>query len=702
MATFFGIPFTSLPSSSSSSSSSTTASATTTMNHTESSTANEESSTTETSFRENVVDEEEEMERRKVQECMDALRHVITTAEEEEVESLPSGAHDLSTLSSPSFENEANTMSYGAAVPCEENGPLQQFTTIDSMITTETRDGTNGMTPIQQHPEDCSTSSSSYPLPFSLYDSTNPFPNEEEEEDGIMYNLQNAPCFAESDEDDTISSNKQEVSQEESQLSFRASMMDDSLDITHPSLNCNDGTSQEEGGHTIFSSNMHSINSLSTLSPAFSSLPSSSSLPAALSNHLSISSVLTSSQLPSLTQEETKETSTTQSAMQKLLPSSTSTTTTTKSLQNIRPSSSMHDSTTFWNVGHSLLYQHENQNLQHNWNMHSQDNKDVADTTMGDSETATNNHDTNTHQEKHWYSNITTEDQWNEMKQFADLVWDALTPEERNISIPIPPPVPPTPPPVSFSSLDLENINQEEIQAMGLKAKEKIPNELICPFCNDVIVGAIVLNCSCTNCTCCNACVERHEKTSNVPPPPKDKVECVDGNDYVFVENVNSSQSKERKRSNLCPSCCKVYTNYIHCPALDVAILNTLQNLKEDDGVMPFVHFYYQRLFAWKIEVESRHEEYNVIIEKRKERVMMMLLQREEETFWNKGAKEDATTTTTTSRVNVGNTGNARNGGRMTTTVTTTQEERSKRLQMLLFFATAAFGVLGLNYRKRQ
>ncbi|KAL3943843.1 MAG: hypothetical protein SGBAC_002094 [Bacillariaceae sp.] len=148
-----------------------------------------------------------------------------------------------------------------------------------------------------------------------------------------------------------------------------------------------------------------------------------------------------------------------------------------------------------------------------------------------------------------------------------------------------------------------------------------LPGNFVCNLCDDVIVGALSLNCGCASSTVCSSCWE----TRN-PETSKSK-EVVDKLGYVMVQDGQRSLPS-------CPWCKEKIVSKINCHALDVAIFQIVQNLAATDNkAKSLKNAYFSRLEAWRNIVIERNENIKRQEEMQRDELLARLLQQEEELF---------------------------------------------------------------------
>ena len=126
-------------------------------------------------------------------------------------------------------------------------------------------------------------------------------------------------------------------------------------------------------------------------------------------------------------------------------------------------------------------------------------------------------------------------------------------------------------PGISASSINFQN--------SGYRAEVDLPPHLICGFCNDVVVGACILDCNCKSSVVCKPCWE------------------------------NRGRNQDDSKSNRCPSCQSNAELKAYCHALDAAILHIIESLPADsEDTITLKQGYYARLSDWRPAVSDRND----------------------------------------------------------------------------------------------
>jgi hypothetical protein len=182
-------------------------------------------------------------------------------------------------------------------------------------------------------------------------------------------------------------------------------------------------------------------------------------------------------------------------------------------------------------------------------------------------------------------------------------------------------PVPPAP----LKTHSSESISFEECSYC---AEDYLPDNFICRLCNDVIVGALSLNCGCASSTVCLSCWEANVSSLQQSPPD----EFTKKLDYVWV-------NKGQQASPSCPSCNASIKSNLNCHALDVAIFQIILNLPvKDNKTRSLKNTYYSRLEVWRCIVIGRNERSTRQEAARRDELLARILQ-EEENFFQDGTK---------------------------------------------------------------
>ena len=261
-----------------------------------------------------------------------------------------------------------------------------------------------------------------------------------------------------------------------------------------------------------------------------------------------------------------------------------------------------------------------------------------------------------------WWKYLSEKD-WERLQSEARSILDSMERNEEDgiASLPLPPPQPPT---------DILN-SFAEPPSLSHDARSSIvanlPNEFICPICDDVIVGAVVVGCGCPRSTCCFWCIEGGgSKPSAEPFPPEiEEIDEEEEEDYVMVEKSPETTQFKYENTKLqelpvkpsrtirttpcvkatCTSCGKVDALVVPCHALDVAICNSISNLsnsssENETDIQVFLYYYYRRLEEWRLELLSRR---NVLEEERnhrRQKMLALLIEAEEAALWSDRSKE--------------------------------------------------------------
>ena len=245
------------------------------------------------------------------------------------------------------------------------------------------------------------------------------------------------------------------------------------------------------------------------------------------------------------------------------------------------------------------------------------------------------------YQDKTWYDRLVSESDWEEFRLGAHSVLKAIlqpgSEKDENKLLPLPP-SPPTPDMLLFSSTDCPRVYYS--------AKDHVAPEFVCQICDDVMVGAIKLECDCPSAMVCASCwhedgVEKNaveteaNEEDQKDASTKRSPEYAERMDFVWVEN-----SKE------CPCCHKRVGATTTCHALDVAILHIVTDLaepsessplSEDKGKIPSLkQNYYARLAAWRAVVYEKNEIRCRREAVRHDELLARLIQEEERVIWRK------------------------------------------------------------------
>lgn len=182
-----------------------------------------------------------------------------------------------------------------------------------------------------------------------------------------------------------------------------------------------------------------------------------------------------------------------------------------------------------------------------------------------------------------WFSNFTESD-WDNFHARAKMVLRSL-PSTNIRPVCRLPPMPPR------ENEGLSVATDERSTAVPVTL---IPSSLICPICQNAIIGALTLDCECG----INVCTACWEYTSVTKPVEGSTFDLAYDLEYTFIPSFGGGYRQE------CPCCLGVVQNSIGCTALDVAILRIVENL--DRKYVSFQRSYYQRLTLWRDEVLIR------------------------------------------------------------------------------------------------
>ena len=261
-----------------------------------------------------------------------------------------------------------------------------------------------------------------------------------------------------------------------------------------------------------------------------------------------------------------------------------------------------------------------------------------------------------------WWKYLSEKD-WERLQSEARSILDSMDQSEEDgmASLPLPPPQPPTN--ILNSFADPPSLSQDARSAIVAN----LPDEFICPICDDVIVGAVVVGCGCPRSTCCFQCIEGGgSKPSAEPFPPEiEEIDEEEEEDYVMVEKSPETTQFKYENTKLqelpvkpsgtnrstpcgkatCTSCGKVDALVVPCHALDVAICNSISNLSKSSSenetdIQAFLYYYYHRLEEWRLELLSRRNALEEERDHRRQKVLALLIEAEEAALWSDRSKE--------------------------------------------------------------
>jgi hypothetical protein len=238
------------------------------------------------------------------------------------------------------------------------------------------------------------------------------------------------------------------------------------------------------------------------------------------------------------------------------------------------------------------------------------------------------------HQDKTWYDRLVSDSDWEEFRIGAHTVLKAIlkpnSEKNENRLLPLPP-NPPTTDMLLFASTDHPKVLYS--------AKDHVAPEIVCQICNDVMVGAMKLDCECSSGMVCASCWDEGE-FGDPAIFDKEREECstrrspeyAERMDFVWVEN-----------SKQCPCCQKRVQSTTTCHALDVAILHIVRDLTEAPHtslpadkakISSLKQNYYSRLAAWRSTVYEKNEIRCRREAARHEELLARLIQEEERVIW--------------------------------------------------------------------
>jgi hypothetical protein len=204
-----------------------------------------------------------------------------------------------------------------------------------------------------------------------------------------------------------------------------------------------------------------------------------------------------------------------------------------------------------------------------------------------------------------WFARFTEQD-WLNFRRDADMVMTALNLGHLEPSLLPLPPAAPTLPAASIEE--------------AYYASDALPSAFICPLCDDAIVGATTLDCTCPQSTMCLSCWEAYH-TNMLEGNSSNR----NDSDDDLEELVHVHQNK------CCPFCQKVIHHSIACYALDMAILHSIKALPVGDALQ---RAYYRRLTNWREEVKRRRTESRSKKKEMRDNLLADLIRHEEELFW--------------------------------------------------------------------
>ena len=212
-----------------------------------------------------------------------------------------------------------------------------------------------------------------------------------------------------------------------------------------------------------------------------------------------------------------------------------------------------------------------------------------------------------------WFSRFTDAD-WEQMRELAKVLLFATGTDARKMLLPLPP----SPPEHTYYLGRVESVLQDLQRSATVNARDLISSSFICPSCNDIIVGAVALDCGCTLCA---ACWDESGILSSTCP--KD-----DG--YVWVNGRE------------CTHCGSKVNTTIPCHTLDVAICKVVENLEnteQENRIQRVKLAYYSRLEAWRETVVARNESTIAQRAMHEDEMLARLIEEEEGVLWRKDSQ---------------------------------------------------------------
>jgi hypothetical protein len=219
-----------------------------------------------------------------------------------------------------------------------------------------------------------------------------------------------------------------------------------------------------------------------------------------------------------------------------------------------------------------------------------------------------------------WYSNFSEQD-WSQFHQVARMILASLEPAPSRY-LALPPSPPPGPPASVFSDV-------------AYHAADILPASFVCPLCSESIVGAFALDCGCSASTVCSPCWAQQVRGGCCSQQGM-----VDESGFVWVEH----DEYFRRPQSDCPTCHATVHAGVPCHALDVAILQIVQNLPNDDASSALKANYYKRLKSRREQVIQLHDLQTEEDTFHQDEMLARLIQEEEDLLWEgRGRKETAT-----------------------------------------------------------
>jgi hypothetical protein len=234
-----------------------------------------------------------------------------------------------------------------------------------------------------------------------------------------------------------------------------------------------------------------------------------------------------------------------------------------------------------------------------------------------------------------WYAQFNDTD-WDDLRRRVQIAQRSLySPPTVVRTFPLPPRIPALVCPCHDNHDIMEEAsNAEKALQCGF------PSCFLCPLCQDVLVGAISLECGCQSQVCASCweyrCVAKRQLSQE---PLQLALEL----DYVIVPPTSTRQAQHQYKSPICPCCYQDVDDFRPCHALDVAISQLMIHkleLHQDPNHHSFYSVwesYLHRVETWRDELVRRQVEGNGISLYQEQHLALLL--EEEESFWKRKAQ---------------------------------------------------------------